>query len=84
MTGINNLPLAELAINNRDVASTGMSLFFLMHLFHISFIDIADAPPIEVPCNPIEFVDDYMRKAHEVLKWAQVKMMDAQQSQEKY
>ncbi|KGM92307.1 uncharacterized protein PADG_11498 [Paracoccidioides brasiliensis Pb18] len=72
MTGINDLPLAELAINNRDAASTGVSLFFLTHLFHVSSIDIADAPPVETPRNPIEFVDDYMRKAREVLEWAQL------------
>ena len=29
------LPMAELAINNRDTTSTGVSPFFLSHSYHI-------------------------------------------------
>jgi hypothetical protein len=34
------LPLAELAINNREVASIWVSLFFLTHSYYIDILDL--------------------------------------------
>ena len=40
----NLMPAAELAINNRDASSTGVSPFFLMHGYHVELLVLPEEP----------------------------------------
>ena len=77
------LPMAELAINNRNAASTGVSPFFLAHGYH--------ATPLEVPYeevqngsqrSPVQKANALIQKMKEATEWAQSAMAMAQQIQE--
>lgn len=77
------LPYAELAINNRDAASTKVSPFFLMHGYHIEPVKFTNDEPMPTGVqSPIQQADDIVRKLKQATDWAQAAMAVAQQSQE--
>ncbi len=77
------IPIAELAINNRDAHSTGVSPFFLMHGYHVEPLQVEDAPrDISTPRGPIQQGDLIVRQLREAREWAQTAMAVAQQEQE--
>lgn len=77
------LPIAELAINNRDASSTGVSPFFLTHGYNFETIRM-DEPllPYEDGNSPVQKADDIVRKLQDAIQWAQTCMAIAQQVQE--
>lgn len=77
------MPMAELAINNRDAASTQVSPFFLAHGYHMDPIQVAqeDLSP-EGNATPIQRADQIVKKIQRASEWAQMAMALAQQRQE--
>jgi len=77
------LPSAQLAIIGRDVASTGISPFFLEHGYAIEPLDFQLAPPApSMHTSPIEQANELVRKLQQGREWAQTAMAEAQQVQE--
>ena len=77
------VPIAELAINNRDAHSTGVSPFFLTHGYHVEPLQLKETPQIaRVPRGPIQQADLIVRQLQEAREWAQTSMAVAQQEQE--
>lgn len=77
------IPMAELAINNRDAHSTGVSPFFLTHGYHVEPLQLEEAPRnIQEPRGPIQQADLIVRQLREAREWAQTSMAVAQQEQE--
>ena len=65
------LLLAELAINNREVASIRVSLFFLTHGYYVDVLDLKaelgeDARHKRL--SPIQKADNMIRKLKQVLE----------------
>ena len=78
------LPLAQLAINNHDSSTTGVSPFFLSHGYHIEPIQLPDDLQTVYPeRSPIQIADNIVYKLYQALEWAKVSMAAAQQNQEK-
>lgn len=80
---VNLLPMAELAINNRDAQSIGVSPFFLGHGYHMETIQIAE--PVRsapTPRNPRERGEEIVQQLRRAREWAQTSMAVAQQEQE--
>jgi hypothetical protein len=74
---------AELAINNHDAASTGVSPFFLSHGYHVEPVRIEETPRTPaIPRNPREQGEAIVRKLADATQWAQSAMAIAQQRQE--
>ena len=68
------LPLAQITINSRDAASTGISLFFLNHGYnpHLSNgVNLEPLAPISCKRNPRETGDVITQKLRQVTKLAQ-------------
>jgi len=77
------LCLAELAINNRDAASTGVSPFFLQHGYHVEPIRIDEETLTQdTGESPIQRADRIVRQLRDAAEWAQSAMAVAQQVQE--
>ena len=76
------LPLAELAINNREAASTGVSPFFLQHGYHVAPFEVAEPLQTGTDRSPIQSADNIIRKLRDATEWAQLSMATAQQRQE--
>lgn len=77
------LPSAEVAINDRDAASTGVSPFFLQHGYHIEPLDLwVDLTEEVVRQSPIQQADAIVRKLKDAREWAQSAMASAQQVME--
>jgi hypothetical protein len=77
------LPHAELAINNRDATSTGVSPFFLSHGYHVEPVQLQDEVSEEGGgVSPIQTADDIVRKLRDAREYAQAVMATAQQLQE--
>ncbi|KAJ3499591.1 hypothetical protein NLG97_g226 [Lecanicillium saksenae] len=77
------LPYAELAINNRDAASTKVNPFFLVHGYHVEPVTFTDDEPTSTATqSPIQQADTIMRKLKQATEWAQAAMAVAQQAQE--
>ena len=79
------LPSAELAINNREAASTRVSPFFLTHGYYVDVLDLKaelgeDARHKRL--SPIQKADNMIRKLKQASEWAQTAMAAAQQGQE--
>jgi hypothetical protein len=48
------MPLAELAVNNHDAASTSISLFLLTHGYHVHLVVLNDVEvPVREKISPI-------------------------------
>lgn len=77
------LPMAELAINNRDATTTGVSPFFLSHGYHMEPLHLfEDVDPVDTPRSPVQQADTIVAKIVGATEWAQVAMAVAQQEQE--
>jgi len=77
------MPLAELAINNHDAASTGVSPFFLTHGYHVHPVELDDVEvPVRERISPIQRGEAIVRKLRDACEWAQASMAVAQQVQE--
>jgi hypothetical protein len=81
------LPMAKLAINNQDAASTGVSPFFLDHGYHANTGTEILLPPlhreVENARNPREIAEATIAKLSEALLFAQASMAAAQETQER-
>jgi transposase InsO family protein len=80
----NLLPMAELAINGRDAASTGVSPFFLSHGYHVEPLDLEEEIPAHTghKKSPIQQAETVVRKILDAKEWAESAMAEAQQTQE--
>ena len=59
----NALPSAEVAINDKDAASTNVSPFFLQHGYHIEPLDLhVDLTEAVTQQSPIQRADAIVRK----------------------
>jgi len=79
------LPLAQIAINSRNAASTGVSPFFLSHGYDPRLGDGIDLEPLAPTTrrrNPRELGDTIAQKLRQVIELAQTIMAAAQQKQE--
>lgn len=77
------LPMAELAINNRDAASTGLSPFFLTHGYHMEPLQLGEQlEAVQDPASPVQIADSIVQKLQQATEWAQSAMAVAQQAQE--
>jgi len=77
------LPLAEIAINDRDATSTGVSPFFLQHGYHIEPLDLqVDLTEEVTRQSPVQQADAIVRKLKDAREWAQSAMASAQQVME--
>ena len=61
------LPSAEVAINDRDAASTGVSPFFLTHGYHVKHLDLdldaeTTATATAAARSPVQKADAIIRK----------------------
>jgi hypothetical protein len=78
------LPSAELAINNRDSASTGVSPFFLSHGYHVEPFAFETEELRSTGKSPIQIGESILHKLREARDWAQAAMATAQQQQEEF
>jgi Integrase zinc binding domain/Chromo (CHRromatin Organisation MOdifier) domain len=76
------LPSAEIAINGKNAASTGVSPFFLEHGYHVDPLDITEDLLESVRDSPVAKADRIVRKLQAARDWAQIAMTHAQQVQE--
>jgi hypothetical protein len=73
---------AELAINNRDATSTGVSPFFLSHGYHMDPFAFEMEELRPTGKSPIQIGESILYKLREARDWAQAAMATAQQQQE--
>ena len=68
--------MAELAINNHDSATTGVSPFFLSYRYNIELLQLLDEDlkSVRNKRSPIQQANDIVRKLKEATKWAQTAM----------
>lgn len=78
-------PLAQLAINNHDAASTGISPFFLDYGYHLETLNL-DEPANEItqPRNLRQVAANIAVKMKGALKIAQAELAATQEQQEEY
>ncbi len=75
--------MAELAINNHDSTSTGVSPFFLSHGYHMEPLQLfEEIGPVRSARSPVQKADQIVQKIKEATEWAQMAMVVAQQAQE--
>jgi len=78
------LPVAQLALNNRPAASTGISPFFLSHGYDITPVELHHEAPENVnPRHPRAAAEDTVQKLKDAYNWAQAAMATAQEQQER-
>ena len=80
------LLITEFIINNKDAASTGVSLFFLSHGYHAKILKTDEklhAAGNETR-NFIQKADNILTKLNQTNDWVQTAMAVAQQKQQKY
>lgn len=77
------IPIAQIAINNKQATSTQISPFFMSHGYNAEEITInmTSDIPTGTPASRGQVVVNKLREAHD---FAQASMVVAQQSQEKY
>jgi hypothetical protein len=78
------LSSAELAINNRDATSTGVSPFFLSHGYHVEPFAFETEELRPTGRSPIQVGEAILHKLREARNWAQSAMATAQQQQEEF
>ena len=77
------MPAAELALNNRDALSTGVSPFFLMYGYYVEPLVLPEEPQlVRSPQSPVQVADSIVRKLRAAVEWAQSAMATSQQEQE--
>jgi transposase InsO family protein len=59
------LPMAELAINNRDSISTDVSPFFLSHGYHVEPLEVIESLWTRTSVSPVQRAEGIVRKLHE-------------------
>ena len=81
------LPSAELAINNRNAASTGISPFFMTHGYNVDLIQI-DEQLEERDGNtrllPVTRGEQVIKKLLDARNWVEAAIAVAQQAQEQH
>lgn len=77
------LPIAQLAINNRNAASTGISPFFMTHGYTVDPIQ-TDEPLRDGNKSPVEKGEGIVKKLQEAWEYAQAAMAHAQEVQQQY
>jgi hypothetical protein len=79
------LPLAQLAINNREATSTGLSPFFATHGYHIDLLATIDEEELRTEGqSPIARGEAFVARLREATEFAQAAMASAQERQEEY
>jgi transposase InsO family protein len=78
------LPCAELALNNRNSTTTGVSPFFLEHGYHVEPLNVQIEPRHGISKSPVQAAEEIVRKLQDAREWAQASMTAAQQDQEKH
>ncbi|KAI0994170.1 hypothetical protein K3495_g14012 [Podosphaera aphanis] len=76
------LPSAQLAINNRDNSSTGLSPFFLEHGYHVEPVQLAAPVNKEALTQPEKRAEKIMSRLQEAQEYAAAAMASAQQQME--
>lgn len=77
------MPVAELALNNYDSGSIGVSPFFLTHEYHVLPVQLDDEEsPVRQVASLIQRGEAIVRKLRDACEWAQVSIAIAQQVQE--
>ncbi|KAI0993544.1 hypothetical protein K3495_g14640 [Podosphaera aphanis] len=76
------LPSAQLAINNRDNSSTGLSPFFLEHGYHVEPVQLAAPVNKEALTQPEKRAGKVMSRLQEAQEYAAAAMASAQQQME--
>ncbi|KAI0992351.1 hypothetical protein K3495_g15835, partial [Podosphaera aphanis] len=76
------LPSAQLAINNRDNSSTGLSPFFLEHGYHVEPVQFPKPAKEEVLTQPEKRAEKFMNRLQEAQEYAASAMASAQQQME--
>ena len=83
-----HLPSAELAINNRNATSTGISSFFMTHGYNIDPIQIDEAlgerDGRARNMSPIARGEQVVKKLKDARDWAEAAIAVAQQTQEQH
>ena len=75
--------MAELAVNNRDAASTKVSPFFLTHGYHVEPVQVSyDKIGATQGVSPIQRGSQIVAKLKKATEWAQSAIALAQQTQE--
>ncbi|KAI0991602.1 hypothetical protein K3495_g16585, partial [Podosphaera aphanis] len=76
------LPSAQLAINNRDNTSTGLSPFFLEHGYHVEPIQLTQEISSKSLTTPANRAQKFMSRLVEAQEYASAAMAAAQQRME--
>lgn len=78
------LPMAMLAVNNRDAASTGISPFFMTHGYNVDLLNLIDSkePLRTTGKSPIARREAFIARLREATEVAQAAMASAQERQE--
>ncbi|KAF7174428.1 hypothetical protein CNMCM5623_007171 [Aspergillus felis] len=80
--------MAQLVINGRDAASTGVSLFFLDYGYNVEPLDIealdCEATAVSAARSPKDRANNIIIKMQEATEMAQSELTTAQQQQEEY
>jgi hypothetical protein len=85
-----HLASAELAINNRNATSTGISPFFMMHGYNVDPIQVSEElnerdERNEHAClSPIARGEQVVKRLKDAREWAEAAIATAQQTQEQY
>ncbi|KAI0992243.1 hypothetical protein K3495_g15943, partial [Podosphaera aphanis] len=75
------LPSAQLAINNRDNSSSGLSPFFLEHGYHAEPVQLVSTPT-DATSTPAKRAEKFMKRIQEAQEYASASMAAAQQIME--
>ena len=80
------LPVAMLAINNRNATSTGISPFFLTHGYDVDLLDLTRGREElrTTGSSPVARGEAFVAKLKEAVEMAQAAMATAQERQEEY
>lgn len=80
------LPVANLAIRNRDAASTGISPFFATHGYDVDILGLTetDEPLRTTGRSPVARGEAFVARIREATEVAQAAMASAQERQEEY
>ncbi|KAL2885130.1 retrovirus polyprotein [Ceratocystis lukuohia] len=78
------LPQAQIALNNRVSASTGISPFFFCHGFHVDPIETKATRPIGSSISPATAGHNWLAKHCEATAFSQASMALAQEVQERH
>src|SRR6266513_2109408 len=81
------LPLVELAINNWNAASTGISPFFMTHGYNVDLIQIneqLEERDKNARLSPVARGEQVIKKLIDARNWAEAAIAVAQQAQEQH